>query len=60
MRRLRHKIQIFLKTSILPELTGKWYTKSDKIYAVSFDMNSNKEDSLESTKDDKITYVLLL
>ena len=43
------KSKHFFKTSILPELTGKWYTKSDKIYAVSFDMNSSKEDSLEST-----------
>ena len=26
---------IFFKTSILLELMGKWYTKSDKTYAVS-------------------------
>ena len=49
------KSKHFFKTSILPELTGKWYTKSDKIYAVAFDKNSNKEDSLGSTKDYIIT-----
>ena len=33
------KSQHFLKTCILPELLGKWYTRSNKVYAVSFDTN---------------------
>lgn len=53
------KSKHFFQTSILPELIAKWYTKSDKIYGVSFDMDvdtNDQEGSLESTKVDIITY----
>ena len=31
------KAHHFFVTGILPELLGKWYTRSNKIYAISFD-----------------------
>lgn len=31
------KASHFFKTCILPELLGKWYTRSNKIYAIAFD-----------------------
>ncbi len=36
----------FIRTSILPELLAKWYTRSNKIYAIAFDTpGSSKEGS---------------
>ncbi len=34
------KAHHFFKTCVLPELLGKWYTRSNKVYAVSFDAPS--------------------
>ncbi len=50
------KSKHFFKTAILPELMGKWYTKSNKIYAVSFEVNLNQKDSQDCATSEKIEY----
>ena len=42
------KSQHFFKTCILPELLGKWYTHSNKVYAVSFDTSSSSTTSTDA------------
>ena len=44
------KSKHFFETCILSELIGKWYTRSNKIYSVSFD------DSLESNRESELVY----
>ncbi len=35
---------------------GKWYTKSNKMYAVSFEVNSSQKDSQDCATSEKIEY----
>ena len=35
------KAEHFFRTALLPELLGKWYTRSSKVYALSFDASTS-------------------
>lgn len=44
------KAHILFRTSILPELLGKWYTRSNKVYSVSFDLPSSSSAGNETSE----------
>ena len=49
------KAHCFFKTCVLPELLGKWYTRLNQVYAVSFDTNVTGSHN-ESRSDQEFCY----
>lgn len=49
------KAHCFFKTCVLPELLGKWYTRSNQVYAVSFDTSVTGSHN-ESRSDQEFCY----
>ena len=51
------KVDHFIKMCILPELLGKWYTRSNKVYAIQFDPpSSNASSGSEQNSEEVYCY----